>query len=546
MKFPIPLFTTRNFTILIGGWSVLVNIYFFPAFDVDTYHDGFIYPMALISSNGGIPNKSFFSMYGPIGPSVQGLWLQIFGQSLWILRLHGAILISVIGICIYRILNRQLTTTVAVLLSSIWLAGNPLIVQPSLPWVDLYTTLILLVGILYINRCRLLTNRDIFFLGILFALGVFAKINFAIPLFAISLIVVLIYGIRSGLLFSLGSLITLFSGTSIMLIRGSFSDYISQGIIFPLTMHDEGKSIRGLLNLKILLFGLAMAFILMNWRRIPLARKASITFRVWLPILLCSFAVILTIMFRKIDEPFLSLQDLNSMEIFNSLLKNLPYFPMFAAIPILWIKAINVLRKWSLSNIKEGSSLILGIAISCTFQLYPNPEPAHIWYIAPVVIVGIFYHNSRQPFAELDQISLSRLLLIPTCLALITINILYMSQERINHTMDPLKQMKSAPQVVKSIDYTLRQLSLFTRGKSVQFNCPLGIYSVADNVYRGSDNQYVDLIPQYGITKTESDLIFECDLSKAEVAGINNSAQVLFISSGYGQYGDNVLYRKIK
>lgn len=524
----------------------MVNVFFFPFYDVDTYHDGFIYPMALISSNGGVPNKSYFSMYGPIGPSIQGLWLQVFGESLWILRLHGAILILVIAWFIYRILSFKVMTTTAILLSSGWLVGNPLIVQPSLPWVDLYTSGILLIGILYIIKYKWLTNQQLFLLGIFFSLGIFAKVNFAIPLFGILMVVILIYGFKGGFVFSIGSLVTTLSVICTMFINGNIMDYLNQGIIFPLTMHDDGKSLRGLINIKILGFGLMLTIILKVWQRVPQSRKENNWFKTWLPIFLCIVAVILTFNFRKLDEPFLSLLNLNAKEGIYSLLKNLPYALMYSAIFILWIKGLKVLQSTLFSTNKDPSHLILGISICSTLQLYPNPEPAHIWYILPVVIVGIFYNYLDKPFEESNQEFLKKLLLIPTCLSLITINVIYVSQERINHTVVPLRQMKSAPDVVNSVDGTLRKLSLFTKGKSVQFNCPLGIYSVANNIYRGSDNQYVDLIPRYGVAKTKSDLIFECDLSKNEIEAIVSAKEVLFVSSGYGQYGDNVLYRTPK
>ena len=88
----------KTITLCLFAWGVIVNLVIFPRLDVDPYHDGFIYPMALLVSQGGVPNKDFFSMYGPMAPFVQGIWLDVFGPSLLNLRIHGAILIVTISI----------------------------------------------------------------------------------------------------------------------------------------------------------------------------------------------------------------------------------------------------------------------------------------------------------------------------------------------------------------------------------------------------------------------------------------------------------------
>ena len=532
----------KKFTILIFGWALAINCFIFPTLDLDTFHDGFIYPMALIDSNGGNPNKDYFSLYGPIVPSIHGLWLQLFGENVWRLRLHGATIISIISLLLYLVLRTKLDNSTSILICASWLVGNPLIVQPSLPWVDLYTTTILILGMLYIIKHKFHADKHFFLLGITFSLGIFIKINFVIPIFGIWLVIIFVYGIRSGVFFVTGVLITILTAIIIMLMTGSLIDYFKQGIVFPLNMYDEGKSLRGLINVKIILFGVAVMLLLIAWRRVPHSLKESRVFNLWLPMFLCAAAVFITLFFRKINEPFSALLGLNPVDAINNLLKNSPYALMYSAIFIIWLKGFSSIRNSTIFMNRDSKTLILGIAVCSTLQLYPNPEPGHIWYILPIVIAGIFYDNSFNQYKNLDEKLFTKLLLLPTCLSLVTINLIYVSQERINHTVEPLRQMKSAPQVVESVDLTLRKLSFFTSGKTVQFNCPLGIYSVAGNTYRGSDSQYVDIIPKYKIPKTDSDLIFECDLEKNQISRIERSRRVLFVSPGYGQYGENILY----
>ena len=179
------------------------------------------------------------------------------GPSLLNLRIHGAVLIVIISILLFSLSRRFLGDVGAGLISTIWLVGNPLIVQPSLPWVDLYTTLILLLGILYVGK---VSSRDalrplnFFVLGIVLALGVFAKINFSIPLVGVFLLVTIYFGLKNSLALALGILVTLTVCIGLMYFIGSLKGYIEQGIIFPFSIHDEGKSLRGIFNIKILIF----------------------------------------------------------------------------------------------------------------------------------------------------------------------------------------------------------------------------------------------------------------------------------------------------
>ena len=88
----------------------------------------------------------------------------------------------------------------------------------------------------------------------------------------------------------------------------------------------------------------------------------------------------------------------------------------------------------------------------------------------------------------------------------------------------------------------MRQLEKIIIKETVQYNCPLGIYSVAGNNYRGSDYQYVDLIPKFNKPKVDSDLIFTCDLDQDGVETLEKQEKILLVTEGPSPYGKNVLY----
>ena len=111
------------------AWGFILNMIIFPRLDVDTYHDGFIYPMALSASRGAVPYKDFFSSYGPVVPIIQGHWIKLFGENLLALRIHGGFLISLIAVILYLLLRPVWGLRLSLIIVSIWMVGNPLIMQ---------------------------------------------------------------------------------------------------------------------------------------------------------------------------------------------------------------------------------------------------------------------------------------------------------------------------------------------------------------------------------------------------------------------------------
>ena len=533
----------NTISLCLFAWGVIVNLVIFPRLDVDPYHDGFIYPMALLVSQGGVPNKDFFSMYGPMAPFVQGIWLDVFGPSLLNLRIHGAILIVIISILLFFLSRRFLGNVGAGLISTIWLVGNPLIVQPSLPWVDLYTTLILLLGIIYVGKVSsrdALRPRNYFVLGIVLALGVFAKINFSIPLVVIFLLVTIYFGFKSSLALAQGILVTLTVFIGLMYFIGSLKGYIEQGIIFPFSMHDEGKSLRGILNIKILIFGSGALLISYVFSKLSFSNRLTRRHILGTSAILTLSACLIAFYFREVSAPFVAFAGDISKDLSN-FLKNSPYWLLFASIFLAVISVARVFVRRKSKKLDSQSVLMGIIGFSSIFQLYPNPEPGHIWFVFPVAIIAaMVWVPSLMNEKNLGY--LSKFVLIPTCAALITINVSYISIDREQHTAKPFEGMLSKQGKTSLIDSTMRQLEKIIIKEKVQYNCPLGIYSVAGNNYRGSDYQYVDLIPKFNRPKVDSDLIFTCDLDQDGVETLEKQEKILLVTEGPSPYGKNVLY----
>lgn len=530
-------------------WAIVFNLVFLPRLDVDTYHDGFIYPMALQSSRGFVPNVDFFSVYGPIGPTMSGLWVKFFGESVLALRFYGTFLILSIALLMYLIIRKVVNMTVSLILTLVWLLGNPLIVHPSLPWADLHTTLILVLGIQIITNTKLIQvklQKASFFLGLFFGLAIFAKVNFGLVVATATLLLAIQFGIGVSSRFVGGVFSSSLLILAILAVKGALVPYFEQTIYFAWIQHDEGKELRGIVNIKSILFGCVLLLVayfsakFQNW----LSRFGNSVSKFVILTASCTTWIIIALQFRDINEPFRALS-LKPAEDFANVLKNAPYLPLFASIfvlPVLYF--INFKKTASYVNSKEKQSELF-VGLLCTSYivlLYPNPEPGHLWYVFPVMMIGITQFLSLQERRSSIE-SITKYVVAPTICALVTINFQYLNIERTNHTEVPLVGMIGRPEAVSRIDKTLSALNTNVSSTTVKFDCPRGVYSVFSNSYFASDYQFVDVIPSFYKSKIKAPLTFECDLDFKETEKVYQDFEVVFETKGELAGLRNILYR---
>ena len=321
---------------------------------------------------------------------------------------------------------------------------------------------------------------------------------------------------------------------------GSLKGYIEQGILFPFSMHDEGKSLRGIFNIKILIFGSGALLIFYLFNRLSFSNRLTRRHILGSSVILTLSAFLIAFYFREVSVQFVAFAGDISKDLSN-FLKNSPYWLLFGSIFLAVISVARVFVRRKSKKLDSQSVLTGIIGFSSIFQLYPNPEPGHIWFVFPVAIIAALVW-APSLLNEKSLGYLSKLALIPTCVALITINVSYISIDREQHTAQPFVGMLSQKGKTSVIDSTMSQLEKIITKETVQYNCPLGIYSVAGNNYRGSDYQYVDLIPKFNKPKIDSDLIFTCDLDQDGVETLEKQEKILLVTEGPSPYGKNVLY----
>ena len=99
MKIVNPLTKTKNqFTDVIFITFVAAVFLIQARLDPDVHHDGIAFTAALANSTGLKPNLDYFSQYGPVAPIVQGLFLDIFGARLIVLRILTALMLTIIAL----------------------------------------------------------------------------------------------------------------------------------------------------------------------------------------------------------------------------------------------------------------------------------------------------------------------------------------------------------------------------------------------------------------------------------------------------------------
>ena len=319
---------------------------------------------------------------------------------------------------------------------------------------------------------------------------------------------------------------------------GSLNSYIQQTLIYPWVMHDVNKPIRGLVNLKVVLFGVLILLTVMLIKRINFFRfKYSQSMIITISLFMSFLMIGIAFEFRDLGTPFVSLNGSLESNLLN-FFKNSPYGVLFGILLILFV--LNYLsRKQKKLTCEEKFQSSLSMIFMV--QLYPNPEPAHIWYVIPVVLVGIAILIAKF-FDEVNLYSIVALVMVPTIASVYLISVQVAKQPRISYAEAPITGMLGNENSVNRIDNTLRELRVTLNGDSFQNNCTRGLYSVPGNFYRASDYQHQNLDYKFFLPKKESKFIFECDIPESRMVFLSKNFTLAFAIPGELPGQLNVLY----
>jgi len=196
--------------------------------------------------------------------------------------------------------------------------------------------------------------------------------------------------------------------------------------------------------------------------------------------------------------------------ILNAILGSFFYIVMVIAIYLFIGLIWKVVKKRQIGEVSAFGILILLFAFS---QLYPAWDPAHIWWVFPVIAIS-FAINSRQSFIDY-VFSRFRPLIVAMVIFGLFASVSYLFQERQYFSVPLLSGMKSEPIALKNIESNLVALNaLKTDSVSIKFDCPDALYSVSNSIVQRFSQDFINWGPALDTAEMNYDYVFVCNTDR--------------------------------
>lgn len=499
--------------------TFLIQITYFliqSKWDPDPHHDGYVYAQALAASEGMVPNRDFFAMYGPLNPFLQGIWLNITNHNLISLRYFASLLLALTGVAIFVGTKNEIGRKYSFLLSLSWAIGNPLIHSPSLPWPNIILTLLLVSSIIIAKSDFKKFKYTFIYIGIILSLSILIR-NYAI--FSVLILFVTMYywpskNVKALRHLTYGSLITLIFVLVVFMKFKMTKSFVDQTIVYGFLKGHDSRDLRGLFNIRILAFGIIfMAFLLIYQKIINSIRDSR------KEIVKISLFILITLTFaysghlqnnRNWNKGFSK----NLIADCRLIMENLINLPLYV-IPFIFIFvsiSILQLRKKSEDSIDLAA---YAIALSSIFQLFPSPHISKIWHIIPILLVGLAPYFNLYFGQNINFLRTAiNYIIIPILISLLLVFYNQASVIRIPFKNDVLTGILGKPDQVESIDSTMILLKTKGKARDIEFRCVDGLFATSGNKYLAVDPYYVIAIPPFAHEHFSASQIFFCHVSK--------------------------------
>ncbi len=464
---------------------------------VDPHHDGVILGAAVAVSEGRPILSGAFSQYGPLPALIQGFVLWLFNTQLLTLRFMAAVQCLIIGFAIYKLTKKFTHENLSKLLSFFWLLTSCIWVTQFpgalLPWPSLLSTMLVMYGMILLIDSAKKSNRGwAFAAGSLFGLAGFCRIQ-AFALLPLILIVgVLQYRKQSKVLIS--SLSGYFSSLIVMafylLSIGSMDDFIQQGIITPLFAYSEVGQGNNYNRFQFVLYIIeAIGFVCLYIISRGVTKKTLNSFSAVSVVTAILFAIgyvgtwvansSIPIRYRVlIGEP----------------LQNLLISPFyFATVSSAFLAALVLLRNHKkIKQFNFAESIVIFTAFGTLPQLYPQPDIMHLWWIAPIYLCCILIVLKRLPsnFSSHSLKILSTILISCICLGTVSAS-QFINRPWVEYKLGVLKGTYAHEEKARSLDI-FRKIENVAIADETSFDCPDGVYSVANGTYLAADQWFVN------------------------------------------------------
>ena len=532
----------------------ITNLIFFAnisRFDPDPHHDGVMFTAALASALGKVPNREFFAQYGPLTPVLQGMWLDLTSPTLFNLRLLHAIILTISALLMFLIISKRIRVDIAMITTLIWTFGNPLLLTAILPWATNITTFLILLIIYSYEKLVKFPRLIAFSWGLVFVLGFIVRIHFAVTAVFILIFLwkkrlrhkVILKWLFIGILSGVSITSAIFS------FYGIWSDFIYQCFIWPAQFVVEVKRTwREYFSFKFIFYGF---FIIGTSLFLNYLSKKNILNRA----IKIIFGLLITILFVDASSAY-KINNLPIGGITNDVFHNLKIIresmiigPLLS-LPVLFGSIFIWVRKRKRIVEDDFIDFAVGVTITAFLYLYPVPDSIHLWWVAPIIISGIFLMSSS--IGEFSTKLISNLkfsLMIPILIGSIMLQLNYLQIPREPYKSKTLVGMLGKPTQVQWLDATMLNLEKYAHEGGVEFRCADGIYASAGGKFLADNKIFTDLgFPNLKQTsKIEENNVFYCGTSSS-VSDLEESGKLKLIFQqriGDSEYF-NLLFEKLK
>ena len=535
----------------------LFTLFFRAKLDPDATHDGIIYPAAIVVSQGGIPNRDVFTQYGPFSHIIHGYWLKLTEQNLLSLRYFTGFVLAISFTMAFLILKPRLGSYLSLLLVLILNLSAPLFLPSLLPWPSVITSLITMVTLIFFRNLNLKANssRTNFAVAIVFfatTLGVFIRIHLIINLILLALLFLyfaLTSKIPKSYAFSafVGFCASAFSISLYFNLTNSWNDFFYQSLRFPFQSFGEKDGfftfrqlILYLTNLYLYLLAAAiLGLLVLMWRRATSgSRVLSLDVVCFLIFLIASLLV-------------------SRLNVETSSFKNPIYLIVYSATSVLqslnlltlvvsfWISLKNLMR-WRSLDWNRCLALVTGAAVFT--QLYPAPDPLHVWWISPVLIsvIAMQILCSDLTLSLNLRIRRIRALLIGCLIILSFQQMMIHAQARVEYETNFLTGMFGIESIVAPIDRTLELLEKNKSTYQIRYHCGEGIFSAAGNYFDTREPYFLDILKAPNSLDPENQAFFLCGVSQDDLLQYtkNSEWRIVFSVSRDGNRS-NILVTRV-
>lgn len=487
---------------------------------LDWHHDGYVLAPAIAASEGLVPNRDFYTQYGPGAHLIHGLWLFLTENTLIQLRYFNALLLALNFLLSTVILAHKLKLTWALLIGSCAALSLPTVINPMVPWPSVIQSTFYLLCLLTLTKVKWNSSKSDFFMlgliGVLTGLVCYIRIHGLVLFIAILTSLIVMRKLSQTRPLIIGFILLVGLVTLVQMTTRSLNDFFEQIFIIPLIGYGGAyaSDIKPLLvNLFLyILFPSFLAFFVFLSRQVmPFLNTRGVQswifpFSIVVSIFVTYFGYELGLQISNIpiEDRFFT----NPVYSLYYLGEHLRLSLLFAAVGLVFWASLNFFRKGQGSIQSDPSEpkvriLYLAFAIATCTQLFPAPDQLHVWWISPVLIaLAPYLQEGLENFIKPIGGVLIGILLV-NCFHILQVN----TVERRTESRGVVKGLE-VPITMPKVDFAFIASQL-KKGETY-FHCRDGIFAVANGSYIAHGKDFVNWGPQTPSKATLPGLHFYC------------------------------------